>query len=104
MDKLWAEEQERKRRERAKRRAQRRQSKQSQRPFPSDNGTVGGQPAYVQQSGGRTVGYFGRDHEGKIVSNDGLNADYLRDDEGNVSIDHREGSTKDPYGGRNRFD
>lgn len=77
---------------------------QSERKFPADNGAVGGQSAYVQQDGSRTVGYFGQDHEGKIVSNDGVNAAYLRDDQGNVSINYKQDSDDDPYAEYNRRD
>lgn len=67
------------------------------RSFEASNGTVDGQPAYVQQDGDRTVAYSGSDNIGKIVTNDGLNADYVRDDDGNPIVDSQ---SLDPYNPR----
>jgi hypothetical protein len=71
----------------------------TERRFPADNGTVNGLPAHVQQSGQRTMAYHGLDHEGKIVTNDGTNAAYVRDEDGYVPVDYVEGSSRDPYEG-----
>lgn len=69
----------------------------SNRSFPANNGSVNGRPAFVQQSGGRTVAYTGRDRTGKIVSNDGVNADYVRNDDGTTEVDSQ---SPDPYNPR----
>jgi len=66
----------------------------SSRRFPASNGTVDGNPGYVQKSGDRTVGYSGPGNVGKIVSNDGVNASYLRNDDGEVVLDD---NSPDPY-------
>lgn len=69
----------------------------SNRAFPANNGTVDGKPGYVQQSGGRTVGYSGPGNVGKIVSNDGMNASYVRNDDGEAVLDD---NSPDPYNPR----
>lgn len=58
----------------------------SNRSFPANNGSVDGRSAYVQRSGDRTVAYSGPDNQGKVVSNDGLNADYVRNDDGTTVV------------------
>lgn len=69
----------------------------SNRSFPRNNGSENGRPAYVQQNGDRTVAYTGRDRTGKIVSNDGVNADYVRNDDGTPVVDSQ---SPDPYNPR----
>lgn len=69
-------------------------SRNSNRSFPANNGTVGGRSGYVQRSGERTVAYSGPDNQGKLVSNDGVNADYIRDDDGRTVLDSQ---SPDPY-------
>lgn len=64
------------------------------RSFPADNGTVDGQSAYILKDGDRTEAYTGPEHEGKVVTNDGVNAEYLRDDDGNVIMNS---NAPDPY-------
>jgi hypothetical protein len=51
----------------------------------------------VQQRGDRTVAYSGPKNVGKVVSNDGLNADYVRNDDGEVVVDNQ---SPDPYNPR----
>lgn len=69
----------------------------SDRSFPPNNGSVAGQPAYVEQNGDRTVGYYGQDNMGKIVSNDGLNASYVREPNGQVIVDDAQRQPYEPY-------
>lgn len=71
--------------------------KRKKRDFPASNGTVNGQPAYVQQNDTRTVAYYGPDNVGKIVTNDGVNAAYVRDEDGRTIVNYREGHDTDPY-------
>lgn len=59
-------------------------------------GDVDGQPAQVKQSGQRVEAiydYNGAKHA-HIVSNDGVNADYLRDSDGTVIVNS---SSDKPY-------
>lgn len=73
------------------------EQKSSNRAFPANNGTVNGQSAYVQQSGDRTVAYESSDQVGKIVTNDGLNASYVRDDTGKVIVNDNRDDPYEPY-------
>lgn len=66
------------------------------RSFPENNGTVDGKPAYVKQRGNRTEAYSGPGNREKIVTNDGINASYIRDASGYVSLNDQR---KDPYEG-----
>lgn len=67
------------------------------RDFPEDNGSVSGQSAYIKQSGDRTEAYHGQFHQGKVVSNDGINASFVRDENGNVVADDSKDDPYDPY-------
>ncbi|HSE61194.1 MAG TPA: hypothetical protein VLA88_02780 [Candidatus Saccharimonadales bacterium] len=78
-----------------------RTSRRESRSFPSNNGTVNGQPAYVQQTADRTTAYFGEGQEGKVVTNDGITASYVRDEDGHVPYDD---AMSDPSAGYNAFD
>lgn len=85
---------------RRERRDRQRQEQRPARSFPPDNGTVNGQPAYVQQADPRIVAYYGEGHEGKIVTNDGINASYVRDPNGYVVLDyHPTEEGHNPYEG-----
>ena len=70
-----------------------------------ENGQVDGDPGRVNQSGSRIEGLWGGDgqpdgpNHGHIVSNDGLNADYVRDPGGYVPVDNAQ---QDPYAGYQR--
>lgn len=66
----------------------------SDRSFPPDNGTVDGKPASIEQDGKRTVAYSGPEKVGKVVTNDGENASYLRNDDGTPVLDD---NAVDPY-------
>jgi len=69
----------------------------SNRNFPADNGTVDGQPAYVKRSGSRTDAYSGPGKLSHVVTNDGENASYVRNDDGEVVVDDQ---SPDPYNPR----
>lgn len=66
----------------------------SNRRFSEPNGAVDDQPANVTRKGDRTVAYFGEDNVGKVVSNDGMNASYLRNEDGRVVVND---ATEQPY-------
>ena len=66
-----------------------------QRSFPPNNATVNGQPGYATQSGDRTRAWWGDDKESEVVTNDGLNASYVREDGVDI-VDDRLG-LDDPY-------
>lgn len=65
------------------------------REFPEFNGKVDGEPANVKIQGNRVEAYWNDDRTSKIVSNDGVNADYLRID-GETIINNGK-NIVDPY-------
>lgn len=63
------------------------------REFPPDNATVGGEPGYATQKGDRTQAWWGSDKLSEIVTNDGVNAAYIREGD----IDVVDENNDDPY-------